>query len=85
MFFYPFSAKWRRGTDVLTMAMVTIATVHISIMFNFGKHEHVFSPLRRYVIPKIDAYFKVSPEELAAEDEALKPLPLVKPGDRLRR
>lgn len=59
MVFYPLSSRWLRGVNVVTFTSSTTLLLYVLIACDFGRHEHVFSGFRRYIVPKIDAYFDV--------------------------
>eukprot|EP01039_Chlorochromonas_danica_P003393 gene3393-3718_t len=57
--------------DVIYRRKVRAASIYAccfvagqSIMMDYGKQEHVFTPIQKYVFKKIDNFFDVKPEEL---------------------
>lgn len=62
-FFNPNSPQFRRGVFITSVYSVTIVGTHL-LFADFGTQEHIFSPIQRYFIPKIDAFFGVTDEEI---------------------
>jgi hypothetical protein len=57
--FNPANPRYRRGVELLSCVLCTGIGAHV-MMADFGTQEHVFSPLHRYVIPKLDLFFNVT-------------------------
>ena len=64
-FFNPANPRFRRGVMLLSTVSCTVVAVHI-LMADFGSQEHVFSPLQRYMIPRIDAFFDITQADIDA-------------------
>jgi hypothetical protein len=84
-YFNPGSPRFRRGVIILSAYACTFVGGHV-IMADFGKQEHVFSSLQRFVIPRINSLFGVTEDEIknyvAPVAEPTEPfLSLKKPGD----
>jgi hypothetical protein len=62
--FRPGDPKYGRTIQVITAYSCTFVGVH-SIMMDYGKHEHVFTPIQTYMHRKIDNYFQLTDEELS--------------------
>ena len=72
-FFNPANPRFRRGVTLLSTVLCTGAAMHL-LLADFGSQEHVFSPVHRYMIPKIDAFFQVTPADIQkARDEPSTP------------
>ena len=48
---------------LLSVYACTFVGAHV-IMGDFGKQEHVFTPMQRWVIPRMDAVFGITEEEI---------------------
>ena len=68
-FFNPANPRFRRGVMLLSTVSCTVVAVHI-VMADFGSQEHVFSPVQRYLIPRIDAFFDITQADIDAAHAA---------------
>ena len=75
-YFNPGSPRFRRGVIVLSAWACSFVGAHV-VMADFGKQEHVFSGLQRFVKPRIDNLFGVTDDEvrnyIAPEREKQEP------------
>jgi hypothetical protein len=62
-FFNPANPRYRRGVELLSCVLCTAAGAHV-MMADFGSQEHIFSPLQRYIIPKLDLFFNVTMDDI---------------------
>jgi len=62
-FFNPNNPQFRRGVFITSIYSVTLVGTHL-LFADFGTQEHVFSPVQRYFVPKIDKIFGVTEEEV---------------------
>ena len=58
LFLNPANPRYRRATVLMTYVSCTFIGVHI-VLSDFGTQEHIFSPVQRFLIPKIDSLFGV--------------------------
>mmetsp|Transcript_8747 Transcript_8747/g.8664 ORF Transcript_8747/g.8664 Transcript_8747/m.8664 type:complete len:117 (+) Transcript_8747:110-460(+) len=61
--FNPSNPRYRRGVELLSCVLCTGIGAHV-MMADFGTQEHIFSPLHRYVIPKLDLFFNVTMDDI---------------------
>ena len=83
-FFNPGSPRFRRGTIILSTAMMSFAGAHV-IMGDFGSQKHVFTELQNWIIPQVDEAFGVSKMDILSyvepvEEKTEQWLRLSKPG-----
>jgi hypothetical protein len=64
-FFNPGSPRFRRGTVILSTAVMTFAGAHV-LMGDFGSQRHIFSGFQNWLIPQIDAAFGLTKEQILA-------------------
>ena len=59
---------------LLSVYACTFVGMHV-VMGDFGKQEHVFTPVQRWVLPRVDALFGITEEEIKnfIEEEVPKP------------
>ncbi len=62
-YFNPGSPRFRRGVILLSAYACSFAGAHV-VMADFGKQEHVFSGVQRFLIPRIDQLFGVTESEI---------------------
>eukprot|EP01031_Cornospumella_fuschlensis_P041507 gene41507-50651_t len=62
-FFNPGDAKYRRKVQVVSFYACSLVAGH-AFMMDYGKQEHLFSPIQRFAIQKIDKMYGVSQEEI---------------------
>ncbi len=62
-FFNPGSPRFRRGVMLLSVYACTFVGAHV-VMGDFGKQEHVFTPVQKWILPRIDALFGITEEEI---------------------
>jgi hypothetical protein len=62
-FFNPANPRFRRGVTIFSAFSCTVVATHI-VMADFGSQEHIFSPVQRYIIPRVDEFFEVTEEEI---------------------
>ena len=67
-FFNPGSPRFRRGTVILSTAMMGFAGMHI-LMGDFGSQKHIFSGVQAWVTPRIDAAFGLTKEQILTYQE----------------
>ena len=84
-FFNPGSPRFRRGTIILSTAMMSFASAHV-IMGDFGSQKHVFTGLQNWIIPQVDEAFGVSKVDILTYEEPVEEkteqwLRLRKPGE----
>lgn len=51
------------------MAIVGVNSVFLT---DYGSYEHVFQPVRRFVTPSVDKYFRITDEEIEKAANANK-------------
>ncbi|RYH04947.1 hypothetical protein EON65_46045 [archaeon] len=68
-FFNPGDARYRRKVQVVSFYACTLVAGH-AFMMDYGKQEHLFSSIQRFVIRKVDGLYDVQSEEIegAIED-----------------
>ena len=62
-YFNPGSPRFRRGVILLSAYACSFAGAHV-LMADFGKQEHVFSPVQRFLVPQIDQLLNVSEDDI---------------------
>ncbi len=62
-FFNPGNPRYRRGTVIVSTFLMTFVGAHV-VMGDFGSQKHVFSDVQAWIIPRIDAAFGVTIEEI---------------------
>jgi len=62
-FFNPASPYFRRGVFILSVYATTLVGGQL-LLADYGTQEHVFSPVQRFLVPKIDDFFGVADEEI---------------------
>ena len=62
-FFNPANPQFRRGVFLLSVVGSVAVGTNI-LLTDFGAQEHVFSPVHRFLNPRVDALFGVTEEEL---------------------
>ena len=74
-FFNPGDAKYRRKVQVFSFYACSLVAAH-ALMMDYGKQEHLFSPIQRYIIKNMDAMYEIKPEEIekAIEEAKIKKL-----------
>jgi hypothetical protein len=76
-FFNPANPRFRRGTVLLSTLSCSVVGLHI-LLADFGSQEHVFSPVQRAMLPKIDAFFNVTEEDIKnARDKPPAPISII--------
>lgn len=70
-FFRPGDPKFRRAMQLISIYSCSAVTANI-LMFDFGSHEHVLTPVQRYLNAKVDLYYRITPDELYNDVEAHK-------------
>jgi hypothetical protein len=65
-FFNPANPYYRRGVYLTACFFGSLSVVN-GVLSDYGRQEHVFSPVQRYLCPKIDWFFGVSEEDLNVE------------------
>lgn len=65
--FNPGDPRYQRKIQVLTLYASTLVGFQ-TLMIDYGKREHVFSPLQRYFDKKIDLFYEITDEELYSEN-----------------
>lgn len=61
--FNPGSAHYRRVIVVTSAVSCTAVTLH-TVFIDFGKQEHVFTPLQTYAHKRFDQYFGTTFDEV---------------------
>lgn len=77
-FFNPGDARYRRLVTI-TSIYASVAVAAHTIMIDFGKQEHIFTDIQRYLTKKVDNYYGITDEDVkrlptpeTAESLALK-------------
>ncbi len=66
--FFPESPKFRRGVQLIALSLCAMAAFDIILFEDFGGQRHVFTGLRNYLYPRIDAMYGMKAEELKTVD-----------------
>jgi len=61
--FNPGDARYRRIVILTSIYASSVVAAH-TIMIDFGKQEHIFSGIQRYINKKIDNYYGITEEDL---------------------
>ena len=64
MWFYPDNPRFQRGVMLFTVAACTFVGAHV-VMSDFGTQKHVFTSVQAWVVPRVDEYFGLTPQELS--------------------
>jgi hypothetical protein len=70
-FFNPGNPRYRRGTVIVSTFLMTFVGTHV-VMGDFGSQKHVFSDVQAWIIPRVDAAFGVTMEEIQSYVEPPK-------------
>lgn len=65
-FFNPGDARYRRIVTLTSIYASAAVAVH-TIMIDFGKQEHIFTGIQRYITKKVDNYYEITEEEILKE------------------
>ncbi len=61
--FNPGSAQYRRVVVVTSAYTCSFVALH-TLMMDFGKQEHIFSPIQRYLHKRLDEYYEITDKDL---------------------
>jgi hypothetical protein len=66
--FNPGSDKYRRGVIVASAFSCSLVAVNM-LLVDYGKQDHAFSAIQRYIFAKGDKFFEVKEEELQTKND----------------
>ena len=82
MFFNPGNPRYRRGVFLFSVVASSLCGAHI-VLADFGAQDHVFTPIQKYLIPKIDSFFGLTVEDILKPEldhEKVRPWVVLKKG-----
>ncbi|OAX40951.1 hypothetical protein K503DRAFT_713605 [Rhizopogon vinicolor AM-OR11-026] len=62
------------ASHILTYTLIPTAIVYCIFLADWGDREHVFSPVRRWVMKTKESFFSLSPGEASLVEESQQPI-----------
>jgi hypothetical protein len=62
-FFNPGNPQYRRSVVVASVVSCSVVAGH-TLLMDFGKQEHIFTPVQQYLNKKLDAYFQITDKDI---------------------